>query len=168
MKMIGPHVATVLFLAALAACEKKSQEAAPADTAAATMDTAAQVMAEPVVVKLDDVKGSGISGEATATHSASEVTVSIVLKEGAKPDVTYPAHIHTGTCDKGGPVAAELAPVTNLQSSKTIPLAAMPANQDAYIQVHDPKGTPVACGDMKGHDTMRNPADTAHTTATSY
>jgi hypothetical protein len=166
---VKKHLILLLALATFAACENKADDdAVPADSSvAANADTATQVNIEPVVVKLDDVKDSGIEGEATATHSANEVTVSIVLKDGAKPDVTYPAHIHTGTCKTGGPVAVELAAVTNLQSSKTVPLSSLPANQDAFVQVHDPKGTPVACGDMPGHGDGHMNADSARTTTTS-
>lgn len=150
------HIQTVLALTALAtfvACEKKAEDdAVPADTAATAPAAAApQVNMEPVTIDLDPVKDSGIKGEVTATHSNDQVTVSIVLKEGAKPDVSYPAHIHTGTCDKGGPVAVELEPVKNGQSTKTVALSSLPSGQDAFVQVHDAKGTAVACGNMKGH-----------------
>ena len=145
----------LVALVVLAACEPRAEDdAALADSAALNPDTTAAQTAEPVVTDLDEVDDSGISGDATATHSPTEVTVSIVLKEGGKPDVSYPAHIHTGTCEAGGPVAVELSPVSNLQSSKTVPLSALPANQDAFVQVHDPGGKPVACGDMKGHGGM--------------
>ena len=139
---------------ALAACAQQADENADttADTLAANADSAVDMPTEPTVVDLDEVNDSGISGEATATHSQQEATVTIVLKEGAKPDVSYPAHIHTGSCKEGGPVAIELATVQNLQSSKTISLASLPADQPAFVQVHGPNGQPVACGDMKGHD----------------
>lgn len=152
-------------LVVLAGCEKADDDADDivADTAATAPAPAPTVSAEPVVTELDEVDDSGIEGDATATHSASDVTVSIVLKEGGKTDVSYPAHIHTGTCDKGGPVAVELAPVVNLQSSKTVPLSSLPANQDAFVQVHDASGKAVACGNMKGHGDGIT-ADTTHTT----
>jgi hypothetical protein len=154
---------------ALAACEPAAEDdAAPADSAAIAGDTAGmqELPTGPVVTNLDDVEDSGIEGEATATHSAQEVTVSILLKgDSAKADVSYPAHIHTGTCKDGGPVAVELAAVQNLQSSKTVPVSSLPSNQPAFVQVHAPGGQPVACGDMKGHegDAVR---DTTHNTVT--
>jgi hypothetical protein len=153
-------------LVVFAGCEKADDDAddVVADTAAiAPAPAPATVSPEPVVTELDEVDDSGIEGDATATHSATDVTVSIVLKEGGKADVSYPAHIHTGTCDKGGPVAVELSPVTNLQSSKTVPLSSLPANQDAFVQVHDPSGKAVACGNMKGHGNGTT-GDTVHTT----
>jgi hypothetical protein len=157
-------------MTALAACETADDaDDMPADTAAVAADSLADMPTEPTVTNLDDVNDSGIEGEATATHSASEVTVSILLKgDNAKADQSYPAHIHTGTCEQGGPVAVELATVQNLQSSKTVPLSSLPAGQPAFVQVHGADGKPVACGDMKGHegDNM-GMRDTTHA-ATTY
>lgn len=147
-------VAGLVSLTALAACAPDADDdEMVADTAAVSGDTVQpELPMEPTVTALGDVNDSGIEGEATATHSAQDVTVSIVLTEGAQPDVSYPAHIHTGTCEQGGPVAVDIGPVQNLQSSKTIQLAALPSGQPAYIQVHGPGGQPVACGDMEGHE----------------
>ena len=157
----------LLLVTGLVACEPQAgDEALPADTAAANADTGMAVSPEPQVTELDEVGDSNIEGKATATHSAQEVTVSIVLEEGGKADVTYPVHIHTGTCETGGPVAVELAPVTNLQSSKTVALTSLPANQDAFVQVHDASGKPVACGNMKGHGGANTRGDSAYATTT--
>lgn len=165
------HILTLSV--ALAACAQADENAGAAadttgDTLAARTDSAMEMPTEPTVIDLDDVNDSGISGEATATHSQQEATVTIVLKDGAKPDVDYPAHIHTGTCKDGGPVAVELGTVRNLQSSKTISLASLPADQPAFVQVHGPDGKPVACGDMKGHegDDRGMQRDTAASTGT--
>lgn len=156
------------LLVTLPACEKQTEdETLPADTTAGMMgDTTAAITPEPVVTELDEINDSGISGEATATHTANDVSVSIVLKgDNAKADVSYPAHIHTGTCETGGPVAVTLDPVKNLQSLKTIPMSELPANQDAFVQIHDAAGKPVACGDMKGHDAGTMGRDSAVTTS---
>lgn len=155
--------AALVALTAFAGCvADDDDDAMLGDTTVVAGDTVVNEMPmEPTVTGLDDVNDSGISGEATATHSQQEVTVSIVLKEGARPDVSYAAHIHTGNCEQGGPVAVDIGPIQNLQSSKTVQLSALPANQPAFIQVHGPDGQPVACGDMEGHegDVMRR--DTA-------
>ena len=145
----------LVLLGTFIACESAPDaDETAADTAAvgAQPPAAAAPSAEPVKVELDATNDSGIKGEATATHTATDVTVSILLTEGAKAEVSYPAHIHTGTCEKGGPKAVDLAPVTNLQSTITVPASSLPVNQDAFVQVHDASGKPVACGDMKGHD----------------
>ena len=173
MRIYTRHILALSVLFALAACERETAENADtaADTVADTLargDSAMDMPAEPTTTDLDEVDNSGISGEAVATHSQNEVTVSILLKEGGKPNVSYPAHIHTGNCKDGGPVAVELSPVQNLQSSKTISLSQLPADKPAFIQVHDEGGKPVACGNMKGHEgdgTVRT--DTARST-TAY
>ena len=167
-------VLTLCTVAALAACEREDADdgvladsAAVSDTTAAMTDSLADMPTEPTVTDLDDVNDSGIEGEATATHSRDEVTVSILLKDGAKADASYAAHIHTGTCKDGGPVAVELGTVQNRQSVKTIPLSQLPANQPAFIQVHGADGKPVACGNMKGHEgDDRVGRDTTHATTT--
>jgi hypothetical protein len=166
MKSNQLQVIALAALVAVAACAPADDNAeTPADSVAIGTDSVANSLpSEPVVTNLDDVEDSGISGEATATHSASDVTVSILLKDGAKADVTYAAHIHTGTCEKGGPVVVELEPVKNLQSSKTVPVSSLPANQDAFVQVHAPGGKAVACGDMKGHDSHDGATTTTTTT----
>ena len=166
MRNTRTWVLSVMLVGTLAACERPAEEETTADQAAVPdTTTAAAPVPEPVKIELDEVADSNIEGEVTATHSASEVTVSIVLTEGGKTEVSYPAHIHTGTCEKGGPVTVELAPVTNLQSSKTVPASALPVNQDAFVQVHDPSGKPIACGDLKGHgDSV---ADTTRDTTTT-
>lgn len=164
------HTALALLaLGVFAACEKKddADDATPADTSAVAAPAPTTEVPEPVKIDLDEVKDSGIKGEATATHTANDVTVSILLTEGAKPEETYPAHIHTGTCDKGGPVAVELEPVKNGQSMKTIPLSSLPQGQDAFVQVHNAKGVAVACGDMKGHGEHHDNDTTKATTTTS-
>lgn len=167
MKLHKIHIFTLAALTALAACEREAgDDELAADSAADTLANAdgMEMPSEPTVSGLDEVDDSGISGEATATHSAQEVTVSILLKEGAKADAEYQAHIHAGSCKDGGPVAVALEPVKNLQSSKTIQLSELPADKPAFIQIHDAAGKVVACGDMKGHEAGDVGArDTAHT-----
>src|SRR5688572_4432525 len=97
MKSLKLQLIALVAVTAFVACEPANNDAdTAADTLGANADSAANgPPSEPVVTNLDDVDNSGISGEATATHSTSEVTVSLLLKDGAKADVTYPVHIHT-------------------------------------------------------------------------
>ena len=175
MRTFKWQVLALAAITATAACaDAGDDDAAPADSVAAgNVDTAAGAPdappMEPQVTNLDDVNDSGIEGEATATHSANDVTVSILLKgDKAKADATYAAHIHTGNCKDGGPVAVELEPVKNLQSSKTVPLSSLPSGQAAFVQVHDASGKAVACGDMKGHDNDNNTTNAPATTTTAH
>jgi hypothetical protein len=167
MKSIKLPLYLLAFGLVLSACTPAddADDATPADTAgmAAPAPAPAAPSPEPVEVELDEVEDSNISGKATATHSATDVTVAIVLEEGGNTETSYPAHIHTGTCEAGGPVAVELSPVTNLQSTKTVPLSSLPANQNSFVQVHDPSGKAIACGDLPGHG---DDADNTTTTTT--
>jgi hypothetical protein len=173
MKIFKPAL-VLLTMVAFAACDTAGDaDDAPADSAAfgdtSAADSLGNMPTGPEVTNLDDVNDSGIEGEATATHSQQEVTVSILLKgDNAKADQNYPAHIHTGTCKDGGPVAVELAPVQNLQSSKTVSLSSLPANQPAFVQVHGADGKPVACGDMKGHDGNNRMGNDTTRSTTAY
>ena len=167
MKGFERAVIALTFSLLAGACAETADDAdVPADSVAADVapDNINAPSAQPVVVKLDEVDDSNISGEATATHSTTDVTVAIVLQEGGQTGTSYPAHIHTGTCAAGGPVAVELAPVTNLQSQKTVPVSALSADQPSFVQVHDPSGKAVACGDMPGHGDANRPAGTTTTT----
>lgn len=170
MKFTKLPLYMLAFGLALGACAPAddADDTLPADTAGMATPVAPAPSAEPVEVDLDEVDDSNVSGKATATHTANEVTVSIVLDEGGNAATTYPAHIHTGTCEAGGPVAVELSPVTNLQSSKTIPTSSLPVNQNSFVQVHDASGKAIACGDLPGHGDDANvttttpPATTTH------
>ena len=149
-------VAMIVMAAACAENEDADDDALPADSAAlAPAPGSAAPSSAPVVTQLAAVGGSNVTGEATATHTPSDVTVAINLT-GA-PAGELPAHIHTGTCAAGGPVAVELTKVNNGQSSTTVPLSSLPANQESFVQVHDASGKAIACGDMQGHgDTMNH------------
>ena len=176
MRISKFSVVALAAMVSLAACAQDAEEdGVPADTTAAANTTGMPADGppmEPQVTNLDDVNDSGIEGEATATHSAQDATVSILLKgDNAKADVSYPAHIHSGTCDAPGPVVVPLEDVKNLQSSKTIQVSALPQGQPLLIQVHDAGGKPIACGNMKGHDegaTRGTAGGTGTTTTTSH
>lgn len=111
-------------------------------------------MMEPVSVTLESKNESSVMGEATATHHADSVTVEVSIS-GASADGSYPAHVHSGDCVSTGAV---LAPLTSLEvsggtgmSTTELEASQVPADQGAVIQVHDPQGQPVACGDLMGH-----------------
>jgi hypothetical protein len=126
---------------------------APAPSDAVTPDVGPSA---PVVTQLEAKDNSGITGEVTATHTANDVTVQISLS-GATEGATYPAHIHTGTCASGGPVAVELTTVSAGQSTTTVENSKLPADQSAFVQVHNANGNPVACSDLQGHGSAAAP-----------
>ena len=161
------RLATLAMIVLAAACAKTDdadETALPADTAATSPAPGSGAPpAAPVVVTLAAVENSGVAGEATATHSPTDVTVAINVT-GA-PAGELPAHIHTGTCAAGGPVAVELTKVNNGSSSTTVPLSSLPANQASFVQVHDASGKAIACGDMPGHGDNAGGATTGTTTS---
>src|SRR5688500_13874275 len=86
-------VALTLGLLAGACAEPADDAELPAESVAAnpTSDNSNGQPAQPVVVKLNEVDDSNISGEATATHSPTDVTVAVVLQEGGQAATSYPA-----------------------------------------------------------------------------
>jgi hypothetical protein len=166
------QMAAVAMLVMAAACAKDDDAddaALPADSMALAPAPGSEAPpAAPVVTQLAAVGSSGVTGQATATHTPTDVTVAINVTGAPAGDL--PAHIHTGTCAAGGPVAVELTKVTNGQSSTTVPLSSLPANQSSFVQVHDASGKPIACGDMQGHgDNMNHgAATTTGATTTTY
>lgn len=108
-----------------------------------------------VTIPLASIGGSGVNGEAMAMH-ADDTVVMILEMQGLLAGVDHPAHIHSGTCASGGPVAVPLTAVTGLADgtgASTTTLDSSQIQQDAayFVQVHAADGTPVACGDMEGH-----------------
>lgn len=161
------HFAALAMIVMTAACAEtdEAEVATTADTMAAMPAPGSEAgPSAPVVTTLAAVENSGVTGEATATHTPTDVTVAVSVS-GA-PDAELPAHIHTGTCATGGPVAVELTKLTNGQSSTTVTLASLPANQPSFVQVHNAEGKPIACGDMQGHgapaDGAAAPVTTSH------
>jgi len=153
----------VCALAFAAACEKQdeyndNETAQPAEmpAPAPTTQPAEGGPAAPQTTQLEAKNNSGITGDVTATHTASDVTVQISLN-GLKDGQAYPAHIHQGTCASDGPVVVELDSITASgttgQSTTTVEAAKLSANQSYFVQAHDPTGAPVACSDLPGHTT---------------
>jgi Cu/Zn superoxide dismutase len=104
-------------------------------------------------VALAPVRGSGVSGEASALHSEDEVVV-VLQVQGLPRAGQYAAHIHAGTCADGGPVAVPLNAVVAGEdgegtSSTTLDPGDMDHDQSHFFQVHSADGPPVACGDME-------------------
>lgn len=147
-----PLVFAAFFL--VAGCEGPEQEAPEAVPAEpAQQETAAPVEEVPhTATQLEEVNGSGVSGEAMAMDSNETVVVALEL-EGLPAEREYAAHIHEGTCAEGGPVAVALNPVLGLDDgtgSSTTMLEGdeIPTDGDHFIQVHGEGGAPIACGDM--------------------
>jgi hypothetical protein len=114
---------------------------------------------ELATIRLDEVNDSGISGDAAANHEGDSVRIGLSVS-GLESGTSYAAHIHTGSCEAGGPVRAPLQSVTGGEdgmgtSTTTLASTQLPADQRSFIQVHGPGGQPVACGDIEGHGEDR-------------
>jgi hypothetical protein len=105
-----------------------------------------------VYVTLDELNDSGISGEAELTETDEGTQVSLMV-EGASGG--HPVHIHFGTCDNLGEVAAPLTDIdANGISESTVDLTLDELTSEEYaINAHESAeniGTYVACGDITG------------------
>jgi hypothetical protein len=107
---------------------------------------------DSVVVPINELNDSGVSGDASLTDNGDGSTTVDVLVDGATGG--HPAHIHTGTCAELGDVVYPLTDVDASGASVTIievPLADLLATGPYAINVHlsaDEVGTYVACGDI--------------------
>lgn len=147
-------VAALLSLLVLTACgDQPPEDAPPTPEAEAPAEAVETGEMAHHTVDLREVNGSGVSGQAMGMHADGSVTMFIEL-EGLPEEGEYAAHIHSGTCESGGPVAVPLNPVLGLAdgtgSSTTILEADdIPVDDPHFIQVHGEGGTPIACADME-------------------
>ena len=105
-----------------------------------------------VYVTLNELNGSGMSGEAELTETDEGTRVSL-MAEGATGG--HPVHIHFGSCDNLGEVAAPLTDIdANGMSETTVDLTLDELTSEEYaINAHESTenlGNYVACGDMTG------------------
>jgi hypothetical protein len=119
-------------------------EGAPAAETAATPEV------RQVTVSLDELNGSGMSGEAVLTESAGGTHVSLMV-DGASGD--HPVHIHFGACDNLGEVAAALTNIDAAGASESdVELTLDELQSGEYaINAHESMeniANYVACGDI--------------------
>jgi hypothetical protein len=105
-----------------------------------------------VYVTLNELNGSGMSGEAELTETDNGTHVSLMV-DGATGG--QPVHIHFGTCDNLGEVAAPLTDIdASGMSETTVPLTLDELTSEEYaINAHESAeniGNYVACGDITG------------------
>lgn len=157
----------VVSFGALLACgggdaggSAEGQKARASGQAAGQMeeDTAARAggTGQAVDVTLAPKNETGIDGEARLHHHGDSVHVSLRLA-GLESGASYPAHIHRGSCQEGGGVAAGLTSVSAVDtttgtSETTIAAGQLSMDESYFLQAHLPDGTPAACGDVPAHD----------------
>lgn len=154
---------TALVLAsfvALVACggggDQQAQTKTGEEQAAAGQQSQARKQAQrgpgAVTVSLSPKNDSGITGEAKIRRSGESIRVALLLR-GLRPEGSYPAHIHKGTCKAGGGVATGLSSVSSNRSKMgtsqtTIDATALSPDSSYFLQAHLPDGTPAACGNI--------------------
>lgn len=128
---------------------------------------------DDVVVPINELNDSGVSGDASLTDNGNGSTTVDVLVDGATGG--HPAHIHAGTCADLGDIVYPLTDVDASGASVTVietSLADLLASGPYAINVHlsaDAIGTYVACGDIPteavGGDTTAAGAQATATVA---
>ena len=141
MRLIG-----ALTIAALAACGGQADQEG-ADMAMSGMDNPMAADSVALTAKNE----SGITGNAVLAEAGDSVTVTVMLR-GATAGAAYPNHVHHGTCDSPGGVAAPLTSVTagsDGTGTATTTVARAAVEGDAkLVQVHLPGGQTAACGEI--------------------
>lgn len=119
--------------------------------------------ADTIMVELSSKNDSGIRARARLVHGEDQLRVAIAAV-GLDAGEEYPAHIHQGTCEEGGGVAAGLDPVQkeSEEDDAGTSISAVSAEElkeakdevesehpSFFLQIHLPDGTPAACGDIE-------------------
>ena len=157
-----------LFVAVGCQRGEQGQEAAQTGMEASSGSTSS--MAAPANFTMMTMNTSGVMGTVEIKHNDQALDVKVELS-GLTPGETYPAHIHRGSCDAQGPVAAELGSVTASADGtgtieKSVPISDLAPTEGGmgegqggmsqtehagfFVQAHLPDGTPAACVDIKG------------------
>lgn len=119
--------------------------------------------ADTTMVELSPKNDTGIRARARLVHGEDQLRVAVAAV-GIDAGEEYPAHIHQGTCDEGGGVAAGLEPVqkesedddagtsvstVSMETLKEAKEEAESEHPSFFLQIHLPDGTPAACGDIE-------------------
>lgn len=166
---------TLLVPLTLAACEREADRTGEmADSIAAAPDAnAGQSLAGDTLgvtaagggmqatVVLNELRGSGVTGEATiAPGTASgQTSASVTLNAAGDAGGVHQGHIHQGTCAQlGGPVvplpAVTVAGGTGTATSDVAVDAMSVMDGGHVVAYHEAganPGAPVVCGEIPGH-----------------
>lgn len=154
--------ATLLSSVLLAGCTSYAPTATPEATYTPSATTSPQATATPVFLPLQTQNKSGQTGKATFEDvGGGYVKVTLTMAGTTYPD-PQPAHIHTGTCEKPGPVKYPLTNVVSGASVTTVTVAMADLwKGDLILNVHkSAKESTVytACGEMKEQATAATTA----------
>lgn len=132
----------------------------------------ASAQEDEITIPIEELNGSGVSGDATLTDNGDGTTTIDVLVDGASGD--HPIHLHSGTCAELGDVVVALTNVDADGSSVTdipVPLSTIqdPEVGPHAINIHlsaDEIATYVACGDVPLLDAAGGTTTDTTTTTT--
>jgi hypothetical protein len=139
--------------------------------ALAAYTTQGALAQDDVVVPINELNDSGVSGDASLTDNGDGTTTVDILVDGATGG--HPAHIHSGTCAELGDVVYPLTDVDASGESVTVvdvPLADLLSGGPYAINIHlsaDEIGTYVACGDIQQEAAAGSEATPAAAAAAS-
>lgn len=128
-----------------------------AAAAPAATDTGGAAMGQSdVVVSMQPVGGSGLSGNATLSAAGAQTRVVVEIR-GSQAGAVHQGHIHAGTCEALGAPHAPLTPVTvdaqgNGTSETTVEMGVMDITGEphavSFHQANGSPGPPVVCGNV--------------------
>lgn len=144
----------VITVVAIPACggEDVQEVATEVTDTESAVDTAEDLIEEAFTIDLEEQNGSGISGTAMITPTATDEFEVLIELTGAD-EGPQPAHIHPGTCADLDPTPKY--PLTNVENGRSeTTVQASPLDlisEDLAINVHKSEAeadTYVACGDL--------------------
>lgn len=133
-------------------CGEPGGQTEGADTT--SVDSAgADSVARSGSIEFESLNESGVTGTAHTERAAGDSAVLVLELQGLEEGTEYPAHVHQGTCEAGGPVAAPLEHLMGGadgagSSRTTLSTAQFSDTLSYFIQVHAPGGKPAACVDV--------------------
>jgi hypothetical protein len=149
----------LIAVGALAACGASSSSSTGTDTTSTSTASGLSTATVP----LRHVP----SGQATLAYDTATKGLSVEIRlTGLAPDSVHPAHIHSGLCEKQGPVAYGLNNVTADAKGTSDTVTTVPNIKEGgipngvwYINVHngpnltpDAQFEPIVCGDVANTD----------------
>lgn len=147
-----------MALLSIAACGGSST-----DTTAGTPATSAPVATAvptpaPIMVTLNAVGDSGVTGTGEIVKSTGGFTVTMKLK-GLAPSSNHVNHIHNGSCTANGGIAIALQPLaadasgaatatSTISQEFTVPAAGWYLNVHTGPDLQGANAKPIACGNV--------------------
>ena len=114
---------------------------------------------KPIMVTVNSVGSSGVTGTAQITKAVGSFTVNLTLS-GMKANTQHANHFHKGSCSKSGPIDKALQTISADASGSGTATTTVPGDfaipaEGWYLNVHTGgditqpgQGVAIACGDV--------------------